>query len=169
MASNYLPEIDSEKLELAKASGDKDAFFDMLAQPLHEELYRRQDFNFLDDLSEGQQLLLSYDYVQAQVFQGGFIQLIQNGYIGLLPPMPGWLNVIGDPQMAQVIDDVLKVYVLNREMLDLKTTVEEFAKLYDELKEFEIIDDRFRELSPGTIDKILAYATNHMEEFAKLV
>lgn len=169
MASKYLPEIDKDKLEQAKASGDKEALYELFAQPLHEELYRRQDFDFLDDLSEGQQLLLSYDYVQSQVFQGGFIQLIQNSYIGLLPPMPGWLQVIGDPEMAQVIDDVLKVYVLNRDILDQKTTVEEFAKLYEELKEFEIIDDRFAELAPHTLDKLLEYAVHHIEEFVTVI
>jgi len=51
--------------------------------------------------------------------------------------MPGWLEDIGIKEMAKVIDDVLKVYVLNRELLDKKTTVEEFAQLYNELGEFE--------------------------------
>jgi hypothetical protein len=168
MASKYLPEITKTDLEQAQASADKEVYFDLLCQPLHEELYRRQDFIFLDDLSEAQQLMLSFDYTRQQVFQGGFIQLIENRYIGLLPPMPAWLNVIGAREMAQVIDDALKVYVLNHEMLDKKTTIEEFAQLYEELKEFEIIDDRFHKLSSDTVDKLLDYATNHIEEFAKI-
>jgi hypothetical protein len=168
MTSKYLPEISKENWEKIKASGDKGAYYDMLVQPLHEELYKKQDFNFLDDLSEAQQLLISYDYVQQQVLQGGFIQFIENGYIALLPPMPGWLYVIGDAEMAKVIDDVLKVYVLNRELLDNKNSVEEFAKLYEELKEFEIIDERFHQLNEATISKILDYATHHISEFAEI-
>lgn len=169
MTSIYLPEVKAEALEAAKLAGDDNALWDIFIQPLHEELYRRQDFNFLDDLSEAQQLLLSYDYMQMQVMQGGFIQLIQNGYIGLLPTMPGWLEVAGCHNMAKIIDDVLKVYVLNREALDRKTTVEEFAQLYAEFQEFEVLDEEFHKLHPKTFDTLLKYAINHTEEFIKLV
>lgn len=169
MESKYLPEITAEELKTARESDDKEVYFDLLAQPLHQELYNREDFNFLDDLSHGQQLLLSYDYVREQVMQGGFIQLIQNGYIHLLPQMPGWLNEVGDVEMSQLLDDVLKVYVLNHELLDKKTTVEEFAMLYQELKEFEILDERFYNLNDNTRDLILNYASKHIEDFVKVV
>lgn len=169
MASNYLPEINQNDWERLKNGPDREEYFDLLAQPLHEELFRRKDFIFLDELSDGQQLMLSFDYIRQQIMQGGFIQLIENGYLGLLPSMPGWLNNLGDDKMAQVIDDALKVYVLNHEMLDKSNTVEEFAQLYEELKEFEIIDDRFREQHDNTRDKILDFATEHIGDFAKLV
>ncbi|RYD57810.1 MAG: DUF4375 domain-containing protein [Sphingobacteriales bacterium] len=166
-SSKFLPHINQEAIE--KARENDAALYDLLVQPLHEELYRRQDFNFLDDLSQGQQLLLSFDYVWMQVMQGGFIQLIQNGYIALLPPMPEWLQNIGDPEMAKLIDDVLKVYVLNRELLDKQTTVKEFAALYEEFKEFEILDEKFREIHNTTMQKILQYAGSHIFEFTTVV
>ena len=169
MQSLYLPEVKTADFEAAQLSEDKEVLWDLFLQPLREELYRRQDFTFMDDLSDGQQLMLSYDYVQMQVLQGGFIQLIQNGYIGLLPTMPQWLSVIGCDDMAQVIDNVLKVYVLNREALDRKTTVEEFAQLYAEFAEFEGIDENFHRLHPDTMDTLLQYAVNHTNEFIRLV
>ncbi|OSZ78350.1 hypothetical protein CAP35_08830 [Chitinophagaceae bacterium IBVUCB1] len=169
MTSIFLPELKTDVLEAAKLAGDDNALWDLYIQPLHEELYRRQDFNFLDDLSEGQQLLLSYDYVQMQVMQGGFIQLIQNGYIGLLPTMPGWLDVVGCHDMAKTIDDVLKVYVLNRDALDKKTTVEEFAQLYSEFQEFEVLDEQFHTQHPKTFYTLLQYAIHHTEEFFRLI
>ena len=169
MQSLFLPEIKAEDLEAAQVAADNEVLWDLFLQPLHEELYRRQDFSFMDDLSEGQQLMLSYDYVQMQVLQGGFIQLLQNGYVGLLPSMPQWLSVIGCDEMAKVIDDVLKVYVLNREALDKKTSVEEFAKLYAEFSEFEALDESFHIQHPKTIDMLLKYAVTHHSEFIKLV
>jgi hypothetical protein len=166
MAGNFKPEIAAALLKEKQQPGNELEYFELLVEPLHEELYKRRNFDFLNELTEGQQLLLSYDYVRMQVMQGGFIQLIQNRYIGLLPPMPNWLFAISAGEMAQVIDDVLKVYVLNNEMLEKETTVEEFAKLYEELKEFEIIDDRFAQLNESTIHKILVFATRHIDEFA---
>jgi len=169
MEGKFKPQIRAAELKEKQQQGREHEYFELLVEPLHEELFKRKDFGFLDELTEGQQLLLSYDYIRMQVMQGGFIQLIQNGYIGLLPPMPNWLFAINAGEMAAVIDDVLKVYVLNHELLEKETSVEEFAKLYDELKEFEIIDERFEGLNESTINKILAFATQHIGEFATVV
>jgi len=166
MKSKYLPTIEEAKLNEAAASGNQLDLYDLLTQPLHEEMYKRQSFEFMNELSEGQQLLLSYDYVQTQVLQGGFIQFIQNGYVSLLLSLPGWLEDIGANEMSKVIDDVLKVYVLNRERLDTETSVEDFAKLYNEFKEFEILDNEFARLNDETIHQILDYALEAIEDFA---
>jgi len=165
MNSNFLPSVNLDDLKKAQDAGDDNTLYDLLAQPLHEELYRRKTFDFLDELSDGQQLLLTYDYVRMQVGQGGFIQFIQNGYIIMLPNMIEQLYKIGATDMAKVLDDVLKVYVLNRELLEKPTTVQEFAQLYDELKEFEGIDQRFMELGEPTLRMMLAYAMGHLNEF----
>ncbi len=165
MKSEFLPFVSISAIKEAQASGDDEQLYDILVQPLHEELYRRRTFDFLDSLSNGQQLLLAYDYTLMQVGQGGFIQFIQNGYVGLLPSMIEQLYQLNLPGMAKVLDDVLKVYVLNRDLLNKHTTVQEFAQLYDELKEFEGIDERFAVLNDLTIKLMLQYALSHLDEF----
>lgn len=169
MNSNFLPKINYNQLNEAFSSGNSSEMYDMLVQPLHEELYRRNSFDFLDDLAPGQQLLLGFDYVMMQVGQGGFIQFIENGYISLLPAMIAQLNAIGDNEMAALLDDVLKVFVLNNELLNRPTTVQEFAKLYEELKEFEIIDERFLLLQKSTINLLLRYVMEHPGEFMEAI
>ncbi|MCD6062765.1 MAG: hypothetical protein K0R82_676 [Flavipsychrobacter sp.] len=168
MDSKFLPDIKKTELDNAVAAGDYQGVFDLFVQPLHEEMYKRQDFTFMDELSEGQQLLLSYDYVRMQVLQGGFIQFIQNGYVGLLLNMPEWLSELGATEVAEVLDSVLKVYVLNRELLDKSTTVEEFAMLYNELKEFEQLDETFHHLDADTIKLLAEHATGHAHHFATI-
>ena len=167
MSSNFLPLVSKEAIKDALASGDDERLYDILVQPLHEELYKRQTFDFLDDLSDGQQLLLTYDYLRMQVAQGGFIQFIHNGYVGLLPSMIEQLYAIGANDMALVLDDVLKVYVLNRDMFSNAKTVQEFAQLYDELKEFEVIEERYNAVKLETIKKMLEYAAAHLDQFVK--
>src|ERR1700728_1223618 len=85
MAKIFLPKVNFAAIEKAKAARKWDDLYDLLAQPLHAELYKQGSFEFFNSLSAGQQLLLAYDYLRAQVGQGGFIQFIQNGYISLLP------------------------------------------------------------------------------------
>jgi hypothetical protein len=165
MNSKYLPAVSKANINEAHAAANYNEVYDLLAQPLHEELYRRGSFDFLDDLSDGQQLLLTYDYVRTQVGQGGFIQFIENGYVGMLPTMVEQLNKIGAPDMAKIFDDVLKVFVLNKELLSNPKTVQEFAQLYDELKEFEIIDARFIKENLATEKLMLDYAVTHLDDF----
>lgn len=168
MADSFFPKIDSKRLAEAVVASDVRVLFELVVEPLHEELYRRQDFNFMDILTEGQQLALSYDYVLQQVEQGGFIQLLANGYIGLLPDMPGWLQHVGAGAMAEVIDDVIKVYVLNIDLFNREMTTQEFARLYDELKEFEMLETRFRMLHNETMTAISNYIKENLSEFAAL-
>ena len=165
MSSIFLPFVSMDAVKTAIASGDDNQLYDILVQPLHEELYHKQTFDFLDGLSNGQQLLLAFDYLRMQVGQGGFIQFIHNGYIGLLPSMIEQLYVIGANDMALVLDDVLKVYVLNRELLNKATSVQEFAQLYDELKEFEVIEERYNKINLLTVKLMLKYAAAHLAEF----
>lgn len=165
MTSNFLPVVDKDKINVAYSKGMYDEVYEMLVEPLHEELYKRQTFDFIDELSPGQQLILAYDYMRTQVVQGGFIQFIQNGYIRLLPSLIEQLNMVGGFEMAVVLDDVLKVYVLNMEILGRTTTVEEFARLYEEFKEFEIIDQRYANLNLATEKLMLEYAVLHLNAF----
>lgn len=162
MPSSFLPKLAKNKLDNAKDDTD---LFDLLVQPLHEELYKRNDFVFMNELSEMQQLLLSYDYLRTQVGQGGFIQFLANGYAPLLMNMPEWLKKINADDMAQLIDDVLKVYVLNNEYFKKEISVEEFGKLYEELKEFEELEKRYERLNTETIHKMMDYARTNLEDF----
>lgn len=170
MGSTFLPKITKTLWTHLVDTQDQDGLFDLVTQPLHEELYRRQDFKFMDELSPAQQMLLAYDYIQSQVLQGGFLQLIQNKYISLLlPAIEGLEHTTRDQEMIPVLDDVLKVYVLNQEALDRETSVDEFAALYQEFKEFEILDEKFSTLHSETMKKITGYISAHPEQFAILV
>ena len=166
MTTKFLPKVNQQAIDNALATEAETGLFELLVEPLHEELYKRQDFGFMDELTEGQQLFLAYDYVRTQVLQGGFLQFVVNGYIGLLPDMPGWLERMKAKDMAIVIDDVLRVYVLNIELLGKEVTTQEFAKLYEEMKEFEILDERFNNLHEETMVALTTYAKEHLEEFA---
>jgi hypothetical protein len=166
--SQFLPKLSLIELIELQEQNNTEAVFEKLVLPLHEELYKKQDFSFIETLSAGQELLIRYDYVRMQVLQGGFIQLIQNGYVDLLLAMPEMLQQIGAPEMAQLLDDVLRVYALNKDTLGKETSVEEFAKLYSEFTEFDVLDAQFASIHPDTENIIVAYALRFPDEFIDL-
>jgi hypothetical protein len=166
--SKFLPTISLSELIALQEENQIEAIYEQLVLPLHEELYKQQDFSFIETLSPGQELLIRYDYVRMQVLQGGFIQLIQNGYVNLLLSMPLMLKQVGAVVMGQLLDDVLKVFSLNYEGLSKETSVEEFAKLYEEYTEFEELDARFAQENAATEKAIVAYALRFPDEFMAL-
>ncbi len=166
MPSNFLPTIKSSIFEAIQTTDNQREVYDLLVDPLHEELYRRQTFDFLSELSWGQQLLLATEYMQMHVGQGGFIQFIHNGYIALLPNMIEQMYRLKEVEMGNLLDDVLKIYVLNRDLIESANSVQEFAKLYDELKEFEEIDARYQLLVKPYSNNLIQYAVKNINEFA---
>lgn len=148
-----------ESIVRSLAAGDLWAeAFDTLAPPLHEALYKAQSFELLQTMTPAEEFILCLDYIQMQIGQGGFIQLIQNGYISLL------VNVIESAQrlnialqLQQVLDDALKIFVLNKDALGRETTPKEFAALYQEFAEFEPLDKQFAELLPAATKEIVQY------------
>jgi len=147
MTIQYNESLDSEELKQLAASEKWEEAFDLLAQPLHIWLNQQGSFEKLAQRSPYEQLILSFDYVQGQIGQGGFIQLIQNGYTTLLVLVIENLQLLHlAPEMVKVLDDALKVYVLNYEALSRETSVEEFGKLYSEFKEFEALEAQFNNI-----------------------
>jgi hypothetical protein len=161
----FLPNIPINEIKNLYEKKEYQQLFELIVAPLHEELFKRQDFSFVKEISPGQELILCFDYVRMQVLQGGYIQLIQNGYVSLLVPIPEMLNQIHCDEMSKNIDDALKVYTLNHETLDKETSVDEFAKLYEEFKEFEYLDQQFQLLYDETIQKIADYIIKYPDEF----
>ena len=158
-ANYYTGAVIAEARKLLE-EGHTDKAFEALAEPLHEALYQRQDFKLLEELPTIQRLILAFDYVQSQVVQGGFIQLIQNGYISLLVTTVEAMQELGiGAPMVPVLDDVIKVFVLNVDALSKETSVEEFSKLYAEFQEFEPLEKKYLDLLPvvkqGVINRAL--------------
>jgi hypothetical protein len=169
MNQKFLSVIGRLHFEELVAAENWSELYDLIAQPLHEGLYEHKSFDFYDMISEGQRLFLSFDYLANQCAQGGFIQFLYNGYVPLLPDIILTLISWDIGDMASVLDNALKVYVLNRKYFNNSDSVQEFAQLYEELKEFEDLDKKFERLLPETVAKMVRYAVAHIDEFARIV
>ncbi len=96
-----------------------------------------------------------------QVGQGGFIQLIQNGYVSLLITVIETAQNLGVAvELCRTLDDALKVYVLNNESLSRETSPQEFARLYGEFQEFEALDDAFNNHIMNALRDIVRFVLN---------
>lgn len=123
----------------------------------------------MDMLTLDEHCMLAYRYLRDEVMEGGFIQLIQNGYgpYVLLGPFPMLLKKEwGMKQFGQFLFDVAREYKANREELEADKSEDDFMAQYeqfDALNEYgdEYLDDYEEEVTPLIADY---YKTHHNEE-----
>ena len=122
----------------------------------------------MDMLTLDEHCLLAYRYLRDEVMEGGFIQLIQNGYgpYVLLGPFPMLLKKEwGMKQFGQFLFDVAREYKANREELEADKTEEEFMAQYEQfetLNEYgdEYLDDYEEDVTPLIAEYFKAHKPN---------
>jgi len=123
----------------------------------------------MSKLNTDQHTLLAYRYLLDEVMEGGFIQLIQNGYAGyvLEGPFPMVLKKVwGMKDLANLIYDVKSEYYVNKERFDADITDEEFMALYEELDKLNNLGDDFLDDYQEVITpQICNYVIQNVEKF----
>lgn len=117
----------------------------------------------MDMLSLNEHCLLAYRYLRDEVMEGGFIQLIQNGYgpYVLLGPFPMLLKKEwGMKQFGQFLFDVAREYKAHREELEADKTEEEFMAQYEQFEALndygdDYLDDYEETVTPAIIEHYL--------------
>ena len=95
----------------------------------------------MDKLTLNEHCLLAYRYLRDEVMEGGFIQMIQNGYgpYVLLGPFPMLLKKQwGMKPFGQFLFNVSREYKAHRKELESDKSDEEFMAQYEQ---FEILND----------------------------
>ena len=120
-------------------------------------------------LSLDEHCMLAYRYLRDEVMEGGFIQLIQNGYgpYVLLGPFPMLLKKEWEmKQFGQFLFDVAREYKKHREELEADKSDEDFMAQYEQFEALndygdEYLDDYEETVTPQIADY---YKTHHYEE-----
>ena len=161
--------IPESKLQQAGAIGMNeflqvfiDAYLDALGGNLNAENMHL--------LNGNQHSLLAYHFLREEVMQGGFVQLIQNGYGGYIfdNPTSKALKQMGASELAKIIYKAKEIYDPNREELERETTDEEFAAMYVDFEKFDELEEKFFEIEEQQTAIIAAYVDENIGEFGSI-
>ena len=123
----------------------------------------------MDRLTTDQHTLLAYRYLLEEVMEGGFIQLILNGYAGyvLEGPFPYVLKKEwGMKELAKLIYSVKSEFHRHREELEAEMSDEEFMALYEQLETLnELGDDFLDDFQEETTPAVAQFVADHVERF----
>ena len=102
---------------------------------------------------------------------GGFIQLIYNGYGSFFFRNPfaraveGW----GMDELASIIRKAHRVYDKNRVELEKERSDEDFMALFEQFPQFDEFDDSFVENEEEWTAMIAHYVDEHLDNFVHVV
>ena len=114
--------------------------------------------------------LLGCHFFREEVLEGGFIQLIQNGYGPYIfdNPFAKAMRLFGAKDFSKLIYDAKKIYDAHREDLEKERTDEEFMAMYEQYEAFDDIEEAYMEMEEMVTATIAEYVDEHLEQFAEI-
>lgn len=117
-----------------------------------------------------QHSLLGYHFFREEVLEGGFVQLIQNGYGPYIfeNPFAKAMRMFGAKDFAKLIYDAKVIYDANKEGLQKDCTDEEFMAMYEQYEAFDDLEEQFMDMEEMVTATIAEYVDEHLEDFAEV-
>jgi hypothetical protein len=120
------------------------------------------------ELNSDQVTLLAWDVLHEEVMDGGFVQLIHNGYGPFIfkNPLAKALKLWGLRELSKLIYSAHTLYIKYGEQIERDCTDDEFMALFEQYPEFDDLDDTFVEEEEKWTADIAHYIDENIERFA---
>lgn len=158
--------------DLRRAAADgMDAFISLFADAYLGTLGGRLTADNMALLSAPQHTLLAYRILRDELMEGGFCQLIQNGWGPYIfhNPVARALRDWGLGDLTKLLYAARKVYDAHREDLERERTDEEFMAMYEQYEAFDDLEDSFLENEEEWTVQVAHYVDEHLGQFAEIV
>jgi hypothetical protein len=125
----------------------------------------------MDVLNGNQHTLVALHYFTTEMRDGGFVQLIQNGYGSyvFINPLAKALKIFGANELSKLIYKAREIYEPNREALERETTEEEFNAMYVDFEVFDDLEEIYFEIEESQMAIIAHYVDEHLGAFVEVV
>lgn len=153
------------------ASKGMDEFIQVFVDGIYSAIGGELTQESIVELNSDQVTLLAYIILRDEVMDGGFVQLIHNGY-GLFifkNPFAKALKNWGLKDLSRLIYNVHTLYVKYHAEIEKECDDDEFMAMFERFPEFDEYDDDFVENEEQWTDEIAHYIDSHIDNFAKIV
>ena len=160
------PEIKETEIKEAAQEG-VGAFVELFAMRTMDAIGGELTADTMSQLTADQITLLAYWTLRREVMEGGFIQLIHNGYgpFIFLNPFAKAMRLWGAHDFSKLVYEGRRLYEKYAEPLTKDCTDEEFMALYEQYEEFDELDDSFIEMEEEVTDLVAHYIDEHLSGF----
>ena len=156
---------------LREAAGEgMDAFVGCFVGAIKEVIGGELTVETMAELNSDQVTLLAWDILHEEVMDGGFVQLIHNGYGPFIfkNPLAKALKLWGLRELSKLIYSAHTLYIKYGEQIERDCTDDEFMALFEQFPEFDDLDDTFVEEEENWTADIAHYIDENIERFANV-
>ena len=165
-----LPILSDQELRQAAAEGI-DTFLQTITGAISQAAGGELNAAAMQQLNADQITLLAYVILRDSVMDGGFVELIHNGYGPFIfrNPFDKAMRNWGLHDLYKIINKCHKFFNIYQEQLEKDCTQEEFDALYEQFPEFDDFDDAFVENEEQFTTMVAGYVDDHIENFCTIV
>ena len=125
----------------------------------------------MQQLTADQITLWGYMILRDELMDGGFVQLIYNGYGPFFfdNPFAKAMRLWGLHDFSKLLYKAKKVYDERKADLTKERSDEDFMALFEQYPEFDDLDDEFVEEEEDITSAVAYYVDEHMTDFVEIV
>ena len=153
---------------LKQAAGEgMDAFIAAIMEAIKREVGPELNAESMQKLNAEQITLWGYTVLHEELMDGGFIQLIHNGYGPFFfdYPFAKAIRLWGLHDFSKLIYKAKKLYDERKEALTRECSDEEFMALFEAYPEFDDLDDAFIENEEDITAAIAYHVDENLTDF----
>lgn len=166
-----MKEVIVKDADLQKAAMEgMDEFLGVFTKAIYDAIGGELTAENMGELNSDQLTLLSWDILHEELMDGGFVQLIYNGYGPFIfkNPFAKALRQWGLREPSKFIYDAHTLWLKHREEIERELSDEEFMALFEQFPDFEDMDDKFIENEEAWTEDIAHYVDDNIEKFATI-
>ena len=147
-----------------------DAFLQVFVKATYDAIGGELTAETMQELNADQITLLAWNILHEEVMDGGFVQLIHNGYGPFIfkNPFAKALKLWDLKELSKLIYDAHTLWLKHRENIEKDCSDEEFMALFEQFPEFDDLDDLFVEHEEEWTEDIAHYVDDHLDRFATI-
>lgn len=151
----------------AAATQGTDAFLQAVVDAISQHAGGILNAEALTRLTADQITLWAYIVLRDELCDGGFVQLIHNGYgpFFFLNPFAKAMRLWGLKDFSKLLYQARELYELHGTAISTPCDEEAFMALYEQFPEFDDLDDAFMEREEEITDAIAHYLDQHLTDF----
>lgn len=156
---------------IIKAAGEgMDSFVKVFYDAIMESVGGEITADNMNQLTTDQLTLVAYVWLRDEVMDGGFVQLIHNGYGSFIfdNPFAKMMKEWGIRELSKLLYAVRKLYVADGEEIEKECNDEEFMSLFEKYPAFDDFDDSFVENEEEWTGDVAHYIDEHISNFANV-
>jgi hypothetical protein len=162
--------VNSSDLKVLEAKGDN-TVFEFIVKSINDSIGGELNKETMSCLNSYQITLLAYSILREEVMEGGFIQLIHNGYGAFIfiNPFAKIMDDWGLTEFHSLINKCHKLYCKYHDELERDCSDDEFMALYEKFSDFDIYDDEFVDHEDRWSNEIARFVNKNLNDFIKVI